>query len=96
MLTAKELIDLLVDYSVRHTESLPTESSGYYGLTDSEKKCIWIADDKSTEERRRTVIHEFLHAYHMEHHERIRHSQVYKEEEIVYQALFGVDRMDER
>lgn len=62
-LTEADLVDILVNYDVV-TGRLITEGEGrVLGLTDKDKRIIYLAKDLSVPERRETILHELYHAY---------------------------------
>lgn len=88
--TPNEILDLLVDYDIKHHDYLPSNNTDerLMGLTDSAGKVIELSRQGSIRERRTALIHELLHAYHDETHQPVDHKQIYQEAEFIHKKFY--------
>lgn len=59
-LTLREAIEIVADYDVRHPD-VP-HFTPYWGVTDSERRVIYVVANADLQHRRETMIHELIHA----------------------------------
>lgn len=59
-LTLKDAVEVIADYEIRHPE-VPMQVD-WYGMTDFETQRIFVIKNTDLANRRKTAIHELLHA----------------------------------
>ena len=74
-------------YTLKPVRKIPGESADTVGLTDSEKKVIYIKKQLSKAQFFRTLVHELLHAVEIELGVRVRHKEIYKLEKGIADLL---------
>lgn len=68
-LTARDMVETLADFEIKHVDQQPFYRKAY-GVTnfESDPPAIWIFNTGTTADRRATVIHELLHVYYHDQH----------------------------
>jgi len=81
----RDLIDIMTEYDIVHKEL-----DGLCGITMfTPCKAIYINTYYGNTEKRKTVIHEFLHAWAFEHGVDLREKDVQKLEQIFYEKYYN-------
>jgi hypothetical protein len=87
----RDVVDILASYSLIHLKRILSPNGEYSGITDPDRKEIYVSDDDILKNRRKSVIHELLHIYHVENSLPDSEAATEKETEILYRKLFGGD-----
>lgn len=90
-LTVKEIVEILSEFNVNHTEQQPFFQPAY-GVTNFESTppAIWIFTTADMRSRKGTVIHELLHVHYRNVAMDVPEEFIRSEEDRLYQKLFGV------
>lgn len=59
-LSMRDVVDILADYEVLHPR-VPA-AADWYGITDFDSRTIYVIENTNLPMKRRTVVHEMLHA----------------------------------
>ena len=88
-LTAREIVDTLAEYDVRHADQQPFFPRAYGATTyQTSPPQIYIFNAATIDDKRSTVIHELVHIRC--HRERVECSEDYvlQEEQRIYEAMY--------